>query len=49
MPPLRKGKSRKVISSNIRKLREEGYKGDQVVAIALRKAGVARKRKKKGT
>ena len=37
--PLEKGRSRKVVSSNIRKLKDEGYKQDQAVAISLNKAG----------
>jgi len=36
--PLRKGKSRKVVSANIRKLRHEGYPQKQAVAIALKKS-----------
>lgn len=42
--PLRAGKSRAVISYNIRKMRREGYPQDVAVAAALRKAGVARRR-----
>jgi len=33
--PLARGKSRKVVSSNIRKLRKEGRPEKQAVAIAL--------------
>jgi hypothetical protein len=41
--PLRKGRSRKVISGNIRRLMREGRSQKQAVAIALRKAGKRRK------
>jgi len=46
--PLRKGRSRKVISANIRTLVREGYPQKQAVAIALRVAGKSRKGKRKG-
>lgn len=40
--PLRRGKSREVISSNIRELMHSGRPQKQAVAIALKKAGVSR-------
>ena len=44
--PLKKGATRKVVSSNISKLRDEGYPQKQAVAIALDKAD--RKKMKNG-
>ena len=45
--PLKKGRSKKVVSSNIRKLRHEGYPQKQAIAIAMRKAGKPKPRHKK--
>jgi len=45
--PLKKGRSRKDIHDNIRTLIDEGRPFDQAVAIALRVAGVSKKRKRK--
>jgi hypothetical protein len=44
--PLRKGRSRAVVSSNIRTEIKAGRPRKQAIAIALRKAGKARKRKR---
>jgi len=45
--PLRKGKSDKAVSENIRRLRHEGKPQDQAVAIAMKQAGRARKKGKR--
>ncbi len=37
--PLEKGKSKKAVSNNIAKLRDEGYKESQAIAIAMNTAG----------
>jgi hypothetical protein len=44
--PLKRGRSQKVVSANIRRLRAEGYPPKQAVAISLRNAGKARKRRR---
>ncbi len=44
--PLRKGKSKTAISTNIRKLIREGYPQKQAIAIALRTAKVPKRRAK---
>ena len=41
--PLKKGKSKKVVSSNIRELRKSGYPQKQAVAIALNQKRKKRK------
>ena len=46
--PLKKGKSKSVVSSNIRKLVDEGRPQRQAVAIALSEAGLSHKNKRGG-
>lgn len=44
--PLKSGKGKKTVSSNISKLVDEGYPTKQAVAISLQKAGKSRHSKK---
>jgi hypothetical protein len=43
--PLKSGKSKKVISENIRELMESGYPQKRAVAISLKKAGLSKRGK----
>lgn len=46
--PLKKGKSKKAISQNVRELVISGRPAEQAVAIALNKAGKSKRKKKRG-
>ena len=44
--PLKKGKSKKVVSQNIKTLIGEGMERKQAVAVSLTKSGKSNKKKK---
>lgn len=44
--PLKKGKSKKVISQNISELMHSGRPQKQAIAIAMNKAGMPKRKKK---
>jgi hypothetical protein len=46
MSPLKKGKSKKTISANIRELMHSGRPQKQAIAIAMGEAGMSRKKRK---
>lgn len=45
--PLKKGKSKKVVSGNIREMMHAGHPKKQAVAASMRMAGKSKKRAKK--
>lgn len=45
--PLKKGRSKKIISENISELMHSGRPQKQAIAIAMSEAGMSRKKKKK--
>lgn len=45
--PLKKGKSKKTVSSNISELRHSGYPQKQAIAIAMSTARKSKKKHKK--
>lgn len=46
--PLKKGKSKATVSSNIREMMHAGHPQDQAVAAAMRQAGKSKDEKKRG-
>lgn len=45
--PIKKGKSKKIISNNIEELMNSGKRKEQAIAIAMNKAGKSKNNKSK--
>jgi uncharacterized protein YoaH (UPF0181 family) len=45
--PLKKGKSKKVVSENIREMMHSGHSQKQAIAAAMNSAGKSKKKKKR--
>ncbi|MFW9872118.1 MAG: hypothetical protein ACFFG0_03375 [Candidatus Thorarchaeota archaeon] len=45
--PLKKGRSKRVISQNVRELKHSGYPQKQAVAISMSKAKMSKRKKRK--
>ena len=46
--PLKKGKSKEIVSQNISEMIKAGHPAKQAIAASLREAGLSRKKKKNG-
>ena len=47
--PLKKGKSKKVVSENIKTEIQAGKQPNQAIAIAMSKAGLSKDKRRRGT